>query len=93
MEMLFRLQIKGRVQGVGCRYYCRENARLMKMHGSASNLYDGSVEVLIDATDRKHAEEYAENLRTNRFDIGFFGKIISIGIEEYYGQVKGDYLW
>ena len=36
---------KGRVQGVGFRYYCMGIARRMKLTGWVSNLFNGDVEM------------------------------------------------
>lgn len=40
-----RLIVRGRVQGVGFRYYVREYARQLDLSGKVRNLSDGSVEV------------------------------------------------
>jgi acylphosphatase len=40
-----RIQVFGRVQGVGFRYFTRQRAMALGLHGRASNLADGSVEV------------------------------------------------
>jgi acylphosphatase len=41
------LRIKGRVQGVGFRYFTRQNARDLKIRGWVKNMPDGSVETVI----------------------------------------------
>jgi acylphosphatase len=50
--------VRGRVQGVGFRYFVRERARAMRLTGWVRNLADGSVEVLAqgdsDALQRFH---------------------------------------
>jgi len=43
--------IKGRVQGVGFRYFTYNNALLYKVKGYVKNLTDGSVEVLAIGED------------------------------------------
>ena len=44
-----RAVIRGRVQGVGCRDYCRTRARALGLSGSVRNLPDGrSVEVIAE---------------------------------------------
>ncbi len=38
-------RVRGRVQGVGFRYFVAAHARALGLHGWARNLRDGSVEV------------------------------------------------
>ncbi|TAM88348.1 MAG: acylphosphatase [Jatrophihabitans sp.] len=40
--------VSGRVQGVGFRYWTRDRARELGLHGSATNLRDGRVEVVAE---------------------------------------------
>lgn len=40
--------VQGRVQGVGFRYWVRDNARALGLAGSATNLLDGRVEVVAE---------------------------------------------
>ena len=40
--------LKGRVQGVGFRYFVRDNARALEIRGWVRNRWDGSVEVLAE---------------------------------------------
>jgi acylphosphatase len=42
-----RLLIRGRVQGVGFRNYCRSTASLFGLYGYVKNLKDGRVEVVL----------------------------------------------
>ena len=46
MSLEVKLVVKGIVQGVGYRAYCRELAEQTNLTGYADNLPDGSVEVL-----------------------------------------------
>ncbi len=40
--------VQGRVQGVGFRYWVRSLARDLGLHGSAVNLHDGRVAVVVE---------------------------------------------
>jgi acylphosphatase len=43
--------VSGRVQGVGYRYFARELATAARLAGSATNLPDGRVEVVLEGPD------------------------------------------
>jgi acylphosphatase len=43
--------VSGHVQGVGYRYFVRELARAVGVSGSARNLPDGRVEVVLEGAD------------------------------------------
>ncbi|MBN1499940.1 MAG: acylphosphatase [Spirochaetes bacterium] len=95
--MIFEIILKGRVQGVGCRYYCGKVGTRMSISGSASNMMNGSVKVLINAADRTLADEFAEAVRKNRYNLDFWGIITSVEINELPGSdisdIHGDYKW
>ncbi len=44
----FRFVVRGRVQGVGYRYFARRSAQALGLSGFVRNLPDGSVEVLAE---------------------------------------------
>lgn len=57
----FQAVVRGRVQGVGFRYFTRQRAEVHGISGFVRNLPDGSVEV--------HAEGAAEALDTFEADL------------------------
>lgn len=47
-RVCLRIQVFGRVQGVGFRYRCAEQAHRLRVSGWVRNRRDGSVEVLAE---------------------------------------------
>jgi acylphosphatase len=91
--MAFEIILKGRVQGVGCRYYCGNVVQKMNLHGSASNMPDGSVQVIVQTDRREIAESCAHALQYNTFNIAFFGRIETAAVHQTGLAVRGDYEW
>ncbi|MDH7553695.1 MAG: acylphosphatase [Spirochaetota bacterium] len=89
--MAKRLILHGVVQGVFCRYYCSETAKRFGLHGSATNLYDGTVEVLLDTNDDTLVDSFIDALKTNPYGIRFYGSISRVDISDYQGTIRGDY--
>ena len=54
--------VKGRVQGVGFRYFVLTRARHLSLNGYARNLADGSVEVYAEG-ERFTLDEFLGNLK------------------------------
>lgn len=89
--MAKRLILHGVVQGVFCRYYCSETAKRLGLHGSAANLSDGTVEVLLETEDAAAVNEYITALRLNPYGIRFYGSITRVDEYDYSGHIRGDY--
>ena len=89
--MAVQLILTGRVQRVFCRNYCQENARKLNLKGSASNLPDGSVKVILNTEDDSLISEYIRLIKENPHDFQFFGEITGIKKKEYSGSFEGDY--
>lgn len=51
-----RLLVSGSVQGVGFRYFTREEARALQLTGYVRNLDDGRVEAVVEGPDGDVAE-------------------------------------
>ena len=85
--------LKGRVQGVGCRGYCAFYARRLGIQGSATNLSDGAVRLVLDSDDEKLVQRFITALLTNPEGHHFFGRITDVDISDYSGRVSGDYLF
>ena len=56
--MVRRYIVKGRVQGVGFRWYVTREASLLALRGWVRNTSDGHVEVLADGTPQQHDALY-----------------------------------
>ena len=91
--MAKELILSGRVQGVFCRDYCSRNARRLGLKGVASNLRDGNVQVILDSADKLLIDRYIKSLKENPHNYRFFGKIEDIKVNDYQGNINGDYIF
>lgn len=57
-----RFLVRGRVQGVGFRFFAQELAELEGVHGWVRNLPDGRVEMLVEG-DREAVERIERRIR------------------------------
>jgi acylphosphatase len=63
------------------------------MAGSATNLPDGSVRVVLDTDDPAAVTDYISALTANRFRFIFFGRIRDVERSLWQGRVDGDYVF
>ena len=91
--MAKELIISGRVQGVFCRDYCNKNAKSLGLKGVASNLKDGTVQVILDSVDEQIIQKFIKSLKDNPHNYRFYGKIDNITINDYNGFIRGDYIF
>ncbi len=89
--MLKKIVLSGIVQGVFCRQYCSQYAKTMKLRGSATNLSDGNVKLILDLPDESTLEKFISSLRFNPKGYRFYGNITGIDISNYEGRIVGDY--
>lgn len=64
--MLKYLKIRGRVQGVGYRYFTLQNARELGVAGWVKNMRDGSVEVVLSGS-KEQVGRMIERLKEGPF--------------------------
>lgn len=83
----------GRVQGVGCRYYCAHVGRRLGISGAASNCDDGTVQVILDTEEKDAAYSYAQTAAGNTLNLNFYGRIDSCDVRKTDLPVTGDYSW
>ena len=87
------LILSGRVQGVFCRHLCSEYAKKLGIRGSATNLADGSVRVILALDDDGLLYRYMDCLKNNPDGVMFHGNISNIQVSEYDGPIRGDYVF
>jgi len=77
------VNIRGVVQGVGFRYWCRKRAREIGVRGYAANMPDGSVLVAFEG-ERGLVESFIEELKIGPT----YSHVTDIGID-WYDSPKG----
>jgi len=86
-----KIILKGKVQGVGCRGYCARYAKKFSIHGSATNLRDGSVRLILEAENEIIIQKFISSLLTNPDMYMFYGTIRDVDVSDYDGNIDGDY--
>jgi acylphosphatase len=62
MKIAVQAIIKGRVQGVGFRWFARENARALRITGFVRNMLSGDVEVFAEG-EEENIEHFISQLK------------------------------
>ncbi|MCL1833882.1 MAG: acylphosphatase [Leptospirales bacterium] len=89
--MIKKIILKGQVQGVGCRGYCARYAKKSAIHGSATNLRDGTVRLILEAENESIFQRFISSLLSNPDGYMFYGTIRDIDVSDYSGKIEGDY--
>ncbi|HNW27944.1 MAG TPA: acylphosphatase [Spirochaetota bacterium] len=89
--MAKKLILHGRVQGVFCRAYCSQYARERRIRGTASNLSDGTVRVILNTDDMELVNRFIADITTNPQGFTFYGRIVSVDVADHSGPISGDY--
>ncbi len=89
--MAKKVIVHGRVQGVFCRAYCSQYARERHIRGTASNLSDGTVRVILKTDDADLVNQFITDITTNPKGYTFYGKIVSVDVADHSGPLTGDY--
>ena len=89
--MAIQIILKGHVQGVCCRAYCKQYATKLQIRGSATNLKDGNVRVILQTDDPERIERFIQCLKSNPYGYSFWGDIVEIEKSDYSGSIRGDY--
>ncbi|MCS7180508.1 MAG: acylphosphatase [bacterium] len=76
----YHIYVKGKVQGVGFRWYTERIGNRMELGGWVRNLPDGRVEIVVEG-DEKKLDDFIEELKK-----GYLGRNIKeiVKIEEKY---------
>lgn len=76
-QLTLKIIVSGRVQGVGYRWFARENAEDLELSGYVKNLPDGNVEVVVQGREEQ-VLEFTNVLRQGPS----FSKVIDLKITE-----------
>jgi acylphosphatase len=88
MKKAIHMIIKGRVQGVGFRWFAVDNARKMNVTGYVKNLLSGDVEVVAEGDEAQLDAFYALISKGPPFshvtDVGLKDREVSGEFKEFY---------
>lgn len=77
MTKCFKIIVKGLVQGVGYRFFCKRKALDYNLTGYAKNLYNGDVEIVIEG-EYELISYFLKDLKTGPFG----ANVKSVNVEE-----------
>ena len=73
------MNVSGRVQGVGFRFFTKQLADLLKIQGTVRNKYDGSVEVVAQSVEEEKLARFIERVKESPAP---YGKVTDFKLEE-----------
>jgi acylphosphatase len=77
MKIANLIIVKGRVQGVGFRYFARQEAMHLGLCGYVKNLYNGDVEVFVEGNEEP-IKKYTEILKQGPH----FGRVSEVVVKQ-----------
>lgn len=63
----YHIILEGRVQGVGCRFFCQMNAKSLSLTGWVKNLDNGMVELEVQGSEESLNKYISTITKGNRF--------------------------
>lgn len=86
MSAKARLVVRGVVQGVGYRWLVTRAAHNLGISGWVRNAPDGTVEIVCEARDKAHLDDFIERIR--RSDEVAGPAVTEVIVEPYGGPVE-----
>ncbi|MGY3725548.1 acylphosphatase [Granulicatella balaenopterae] len=83
-----KIGVKGRVQGVGFRFFTKQLADLLNIKGTVKNKFDGSVEVLAQSNNEEKLDRFIERVKESPAP---YGKVTGYTLEEINQESYQDF--
>lgn len=83
-----KICVKGRVQGVGFRFFTKQLADLLNIKGTVKNKFDGSVEVLAQSNNEEKLDRFIERVKESPAP---YGKVTDYTLEEINQESYQDF--
>lgn len=77
-----KINIHGRVQGVGFRYFTFQKAQKYSINGYVKNLYNGDVEVVVINEENPNYKEFLKEIKAGPIS----ARVDQVEIEDYFGR-------